>query len=70
VPVALGLTLALAAGLGLGALLLNIVGEPASFDWGAVAALSGAGAAVVLAVTALSLPPLWRVMRADGLRTE
>ena len=62
--------LALAAGLGLGALLLNIVNEPAVFDWGAVAALSGAGVAVVLAVTALSLPPLWRVMRADGLRTE
>ncbi len=70
VPVALGLVLALAAGLGLGALLLSIVGEPAAFDWGAVAALSGAGVAVVLAVTALSLPPLWRVMRADGLRTE
>jgi hypothetical protein len=70
VPVALGLVLALAAGLGLGALLLSIVDEPAAFDWGAVAALSGAGAAVVLAVTALSLPPLWRVMRADGLRTE
>jgi predicted lysophospholipase L1 biosynthesis ABC-type transport system permease subunit len=70
VPVTLGLLLALAAGLGLGALLLNIVNEPAVFDWGAVAALSGAGAAVVLAVTALSLPPLWRVMRADGLRTE
>jgi hypothetical protein len=70
VPVALGLVLALAAGLGLGALLLNLVDEPAVVDWGAVAALSGAGAAVVLGVTALSLPPLWRVMRADGLRTE
>jgi hypothetical protein len=70
VPVALGLLLALAAGLGLGALLLSIVDQPAAFDWGAVAALSGAGVAVVLAVTALSLPPLWRVMRADGLRTE
>jgi hypothetical protein len=70
VPVALGLALALVAGLGLGALLLDIVHEPRTFDWGAVAALSGAGAAVVLAVTALSLPPLWRVMRADGLRTE
>ena len=70
VPVALGLVLALAAGLGLGTLLLDIVDEPAAFDWGAVAALSGAGAAVVLAVTALSLPPLWRVMRADGIRTE
>jgi uncharacterized membrane protein YccC len=28
------------------------------------------GAAVVAVVTLLSLPPLWRMMRADGLRTE
>jgi FtsX-like permease family protein len=69
-PVALGLFLAVAAGIGLGALLLAVVNEPAAFDWGAVAALAGVGAAVVLLVTALSLPPLWRVMRADGLRTE
>ncbi len=69
-PVALGLVLAVGAGVGLGALLLAVVHEPAAFDWGAVAALAGIGAAVVLGVTALSLPPLWRVMRADGLRTE
>jgi hypothetical protein len=51
-------------------LLLAIVNRPAAIDWVAVAALAGVGAAVVLAVTALSLPPLWRVMRPDGLRTE
>jgi hypothetical protein len=45
-----------AAGAGLGALLLAIVNAPATIDWGAVAALAGAGAAVVLAVTALTLP--------------
>lgn len=39
-------------------------------DWMAAATLAGVGAAVVLGVTALTLPPLWRVMRADGLRTE
>jgi hypothetical protein len=70
VPVALGLLLAVAAGAGLGALLLAVVDAPMAIDWGAVAALAGAGGAVVLAVTALSLPPLWRVMRPDGLRTE
>jgi hypothetical protein len=32
--------------------------------------MAGAGAGVVLSVTALSLPPLWRLMRPDGLRTE
>ena len=70
VPVALGLVLAVAAGSGLGVLLLAIVNRPATVDWAAVAGLAGVGAAVVLAVTALSLPPLWRVMRPDGLRTE
>jgi FtsX-like permease family len=70
VPLALGLVLAVVAGVGLGTLLLGVVHAPASIDWTAVAALAGIGAAVVLAVTGLSLPPLWRLMRADGLRTE
>ena len=70
VPLALGLVLAVVAGVGLGTLLLGVVHAPAAIDWAAVAALAGIGAAVVLAVTGLSLPPLWRLMRADGLRTE
>jgi ABC-type antimicrobial peptide transport system permease subunit len=70
VPVTLGLALAVAAGAALGAVLLGLVDAPAVLDWTAVATLVGVGAAVVLGVTALSLPPLWRVMRADGLRTE
>ncbi len=70
VPVALGLTLAVAAGAALGAVLLRLVHSQGAVDWTAVATLAGVGAAVVLGVTALSLPPLWRVMRADGLRTE
>jgi predicted lysophospholipase L1 biosynthesis ABC-type transport system permease subunit len=70
VPLALGLVLAVAAGVGLGALLLGVVDVPVAIDWAAVAALAGIGAAVVLTVTGLSLPPLWRLMRADGLRTE
>jgi hypothetical protein len=70
VPVALGLALAVAAGAALGAVLLRVVHSDGVLDWGAVATLAGVGAAVVLGVTALSLPPLWRVMRADGLRTE
>jgi hypothetical protein len=70
VPMALGLLLAVAAGVGLGALLLGIVRTPVRLDWTSVAGMSAAGGAVVLAVTALSLPPLWRLMRPDGLRTE
>jgi ABC-type antimicrobial peptide transport system permease subunit len=70
VPVLLGLALAVVAGAALGAVLAGVVHAPAAVDWGAVAVLVALGGAVVLAVTALSLPPLWRLMRADGLRTE
>ena len=70
VPILLGLPLALAGGLGLGALLLRVTGRPIRFDWGAAAVLLAAGAGAVAAATLLSLPALWRMMRADGLRTE
>ncbi|MGW7005054.1 FtsX-like permease family protein [Streptomyces sp. NPDC054933] len=70
VPVVLGLALAVAGGLGLGAVLLKMVKAPVHFDWPGITALTGAGAAVVLLVTLLSLPPLWRMMRPEGLRTE
>jgi hypothetical protein len=70
VPVALGLLLASAVGLGLGAVLLRMTGTPVTVDWANVAAMAGIGAGVVLAVTLLSLPPLLRLVRPDGLRTE
>jgi hypothetical protein len=70
VPVALGMLLAIAAGLTVGAILLKIVNEPLSIDWAVVGLVSGVATVVVIAVTTLSLPPLWRLMRADGLRTE
>lgn len=69
-PVALGLVLAVIGGAGLGAALLKMVGAPLHFAWGSVATMSGIAAGVVLLVTLLSLPPLWRMMRPDGLRTE
>ncbi|WP_443050610.1 FtsX-like permease family protein [Streptomyces sp. H27-D2] len=70
VPVALGLAVAVAGGLALGSILLMMVGEPVAFDLPDVALLSGIGGAVILLVTVVSLPPLWRMMRPDGLRTE
>ncbi|MFI1386042.1 FtsX-like permease family protein [Embleya sp. NPDC020886] len=70
VPVALGLVLAAGTGVGLGAALLGMVGRPFTVDWTGMASMIGIGAGVVLLVTALSLPPLWRLMRPDGLRTE
>ncbi|ANP49195.1 ABC-type lipoprotein release transport system permease subunit [Streptomyces griseochromogenes] len=70
IPIALGLLLASAVGLTLGVVLLKMVGTTVGVDWPSVLAMAGVGAAVVLAVTLLSLPPLLRLMRAEGLRTE
>ena len=70
VPIGLGLALASVVGLTLGAVLLRMTGESVTVDWASVLSMTGIGAAVVLAVTVLSLPPLLRLMRPDGLRTE
>ncbi|MFG2135733.1 FtsX-like permease family protein [Streptomyces sp. NPDC048650] len=70
IPVVLGLGLALGCGLALGSLLLTMIDSAVTVDWQAIAGMTGIGAGVILFVTALSLPPLWRMMRPDGLRTE
>lgn len=70
VPVALGLLLASAVGLVLGGVLLRMVAVPVTVDWSGVLTMTAVGAGVVLAVTALSIPPLLRMTRPDGLRTE
>ncbi|MFJ4874868.1 ABC transporter permease [Streptomyces sp. NPDC088745] len=69
-PVGLGLLLAVAVGYGLGAVLLLMTGFRVGIDWNAIGAMSGLGAGVVLLVTLLSMPALWRLMRPEGLRTE
>ncbi|WP_330348449.1 ABC transporter permease [Streptomyces sp. NBC_00582] len=70
IPIALGLVLAMVVGLTLGAILLRMTDTRISVDWPSVLAMTGFGAAVVALVTVLSLPPLMRLMRPDGLRTE
>ncbi|WP_369248927.1 ABC transporter permease [Streptomyces sp. R41] len=70
IPISLGLALASIVGLTLGAVLLKMTATPVSVDWASVLAMTGIGAGVVVLVTALSLPPLIRLMRPDGLRTE
>ncbi|MGV9566485.1 FtsX-like permease family protein [Streptomyces sp. NPDC003480] len=70
IPIALGLLLASAAGLTLGAILLKMSAASVTVDWASVLTMTGLGAGVVLLVTVLSLPPLLRLMRPDGLRTE
>ncbi|WP_328671188.1 ABC transporter permease [Streptomyces sp. NBC_00328] len=70
IPIALGLALAMAVGLTLGTVLLKMTDTSVSVDWASVLSMTGIGAGVVLLVTLLSLPPLIRLMRPDGLRTE
>lgn len=69
-PMLLGLSLAVPAGAGLGALLLKMAEKAVSVQWGAIAGICGTAAAVVLLVTALSLPTVRRLMDPEGLRTE
>lgn len=66
VPVVLGLTVAVVGGLGLGAALLKMVHTPFYIEWASVGTMSGVGGAVILVVTALTMPALWRMMRPDG----
>lgn len=70
VPVALGLVVALATGIGLGTILLAVIDTGIRVAWLDVFAMVVAGAVVVLLVTAASLPVLFRTMRPEGLRTE
>ena len=70
IPITLGLVLSLSVGLTLGAVLLKMTGFPVAVDWLGVLSMTGIGAGVVLLVTALSMPPLVRLMRPEGLRTE
>jgi hypothetical protein len=70
IPIALGLIIALGFGVTLGAVLLKMTSTTVAVDWPNVLAMTGIGAGVVLVVTALSMPPLIRLMRPEGLRTE
>ncbi|MFE9027118.1 ABC transporter permease [Streptomyces iakyrus] len=70
IPIGLGLLLAAAVGMALGAVLLRMTNTSVRVDWPSVLSVTGIGAGVVLVVTLLSLPPLLKLMRPDGLRTE
>ncbi|GAA2073422.1 ABC transporter permease [Streptomyces albiaxialis] len=69
VPVVLGLALAVVFGSALGWVLMRMLGRPV-VDWFGFLPIVAGGAAMIVAVTLVSLPPLWRLMRPDGLRTE
>ncbi|MFF0285068.1 ABC transporter permease [Streptomyces sp. NPDC005262] len=69
VPVVIGLVVAVAGGLGLGAVMIRMIAKKVT-HWWVFLPMVGAGTALVLLVTLVSLPLLWRLMRPDGLRTE
>lgn len=70
VPVVLALVVSVSVGLALGALLLRVGDQELNVDWRSVLLMTGAGAAVIAAVTIATLPALSRLMRPEGLRAE
>jgi hypothetical protein len=70
IPVVVAVLVAVATGLGVGALLIQIMDGPITFDWPSVGLLAGASVLVVLLATALTLPALIRATRPTGLRAE
>ncbi|MEU3354248.1 ABC transporter permease [Streptomyces sp. NPDC037389] len=69
IPVVLGTTLAVAGGLGLGWVMLQVVNGTVR-DWLGFLPVVGVGAGMIALVTALSLPAAHRMTRPNGLRTE
>lgn len=70
VPIALGTALATGTGLTLGSVLMAALDVPVAVDWAFVGLTAAVSTAVVLLVTALTLPPLLRMARPEHLRTE
>ncbi|WP_051834833.1 FtsX-like permease family protein [Streptomyces sp. NRRL S-15] len=66
-PVGPGLIPATAVGVTHGAVLLKMTRTPVTMDWASILSMTGVGAVVV---SLLSLPPLLRRMRPEGLRTQ
>ncbi|MER6158166.1 FtsX-like permease family protein [Streptomyces sp. NPDC001868] len=69
VPVVVSTLLASVGGLTLGHVMLDLLRKEAE-DWWVFLPYAGVGGVLTLLVTLVSLPPLWRMMRPEGLRTE
>lgn len=70
IPMVLGVAVAVGTGIGLAALGLRMIRKPLLIDWSTIGLLSAATIALVLLVTALTLPALRSAMRLSSLRTE
>jgi hypothetical protein len=70
VPASIGLVLAVVIGSGLSAILLAATRAPVALDWPAIAGMTAAVAAMIMAVTASGLPLLFRLLTVQELRGE
>jgi predicted lysophospholipase L1 biosynthesis ABC-type transport system permease subunit len=70
IPVAVGVVLAVAAGLGLTAPILRLADRPMVVDVPVLLVLAGTAVAAVLLVTSMTMPLLRQVTRLDTLRSE
>ncbi|MFC4859104.1 FtsX-like permease family protein [Actinophytocola glycyrrhizae] len=69
-PIALGVVVALATGLGLAALVMRLSEDPLVVDWGGVVLLCAGAVALSLMVSAMTMPFLRNATRLSALRTE
>ncbi len=70
VPVVLAVLVAVGTGIGLAALVIRMTSLTLRIDWFTIGIFAGAALALVLLVTALTLPALRNAMRLSALRTE
>ena len=70
IPVVVATVVADAVGIGLAALVLHWAKQPVAFDWPDIALFSAVAVAMVLSITALTLPSLRSATRLTAMRTE
>lgn len=70
IPLLLGIGAAIATGIGIAAMATRLLINPLVVDWTAVGVLAGSAVAVVLLVTASTLPAVRSAARTENLRTE
>jgi hypothetical protein len=70
VPLVLSTVIAVGTGVGLGVMVTRVFDAEVVYDWPGIAGLTGASVALVLAVTALTLPSLRKATGALGLQSE
>ncbi|MEU0877858.1 FtsX-like permease family protein [Lentzea sp. NPDC005914] len=70
VPLVLSTVVAVGTGVGLGVMVTRVFNAEVAYDWPGIAGLTGASVALVLVVTALTLPSLRKATGALGLQSE